>query len=259
MYGKSEAVFGALRRMQQFLDDNPETLVLVNQSGARKELDDAVTRMAAHAVDQVAGRRTSEGETAKQASLRQTLRYDHMQPIAVIAGQRLREQPEFKLLRLPPWNVKGIALTTAARDMANAAEKYTDLFVQRGLAPDFVAQLRTAADQLDQSLGLRDQSQGQRTGATEGLRTETTKARAIIRLLESLVMPKLGTNDELIREWRFASHITRPRSTPDTTPQPGTSQPATPAGSPTPAPSTAAPVAAPAAPTQTAATAGGTV
>src|SRR5206468_10371818 len=142
---------------------------------------------------------------------RLALRSDHMRPIAVIAAQKLREQPEFKLLRMPPWSIRGPGLTAAAYDMANAAEKYTDLFIQDGLPIDFVAALRAAAVQLDESIDARGQSRGQRAGATEGLKADTKRAKALIRVLDSRVRPKLGTNDELLRQWQLASHIRRDR------------------------------------------------
>src|SRR5205814_1144015 len=153
-----------------------------------------------------------------QRALRLALRSDHMRSIAVIAGQKLREQPEFKLLRLPRWSIRGPGLTAAARDMADAAEKYTELFVHEGLPTDFVAQLRAATDRLDQSIDVRGQSRGQRAGATEGLKAETKRARGLIRVLDSLVRPKLGTNDELLREWQVMSHIRRGRTPATATP-----------------------------------------
>jgi hypothetical protein len=164
-----------------------------------------------------------------------------MRPVAVIAGQKLREQPEFKLLRLPPWDLKGPPLTTTARDMANAAEKYTDMFVQEGLPSDFVTQLRTAADLLDQSVDARGKGQGQRAGATKGLMAETKRARAIIQLLDSLVRPKLGTSDDLLREWQVVSHIRRTPSPQSATATDGTTPAAASTATPT---STATPAAA---------------
>ena len=230
---QTEDVLETLRRMQRFLDDNDTTLGAVNHSRARLRLDERVAQIEAHAIAQVAGRRTSEGETEKQRSLRLALRFDHMRPIAVIAGEKLREQPEFKLLRLPRWKVRGPALTAAARDMANAAEQYLDLFVDEGLPPEFVAELRRAVDRLDESIDLRGQSRGQRAGATAGLKAETKRARALIRVLDSLVRPKLGTNDELLREWQVACHIRRARKAQSTTSAVETGPPAAATAGPT--------------------------
>ena len=217
MHYLQELVLETLRRIQRFLDDNVASLDGVNESSARKRLDETVTQMGSHAITQVAGRRTAQGETAKQRALRLALRNDHMRPIAVIAEQKLREQPEFTLLRLPSWNARGPRLTAAARDMANAAAKYTDLFTQEGLPSDFVAQLRTSADQMDASIDVRGQSRGVRAGATSGLKSETKRARGLIKVLDSVVRPKLGTNDELLRQWQVACHIQRARSKPNAT------------------------------------------
>ena len=211
MHVQQGVVLETLRGIQRFRDDNVGILGAAIPLGAQKRLDETVTRMSEHAVDQIGGRRVAEGETAKQRSLSGELRYYHMQPIALVASQELREKPEFTLLRLPRYKVRGTRLTTAARDMANAAEKYTQLFVDGGLRSDFVAQLRAAADRLDESLAARGQSQGQRAGATAGLKAETKKARVLIKLLDSLVRPALGTNDALIREWESVSHVRRPR------------------------------------------------
>jgi hypothetical protein len=251
MHVSQEAVLETLRGIQRFLDDNDATLGSVNQAAARQRLDEAVTQIASHAVAQVAGRRGAEGETAKQRALRLALRSDHMRPIALIAAQKLREQPEFRLLRMPPWSVRGAGLSAAAHDMANAAEKYTDLFVHEGVPTDFVAQLRTAADQLDQSVDVRGQSRSLRAGATEGLKAEAKRSRALIKVLDSLVRPKLGTNDELLRQWQVTSHVRRGRQAASTTTGGNTPTPAaptTPAVSTTPGASTT-----PAAPTTAAA------
>ena len=62
----------------------------VNRSGGPRRLDKTVARIAAHAVALVVGRRVSEGETAKQLALRQSLRSEPMGPIAVIARLYLR-------------------------------------------------------------------------------------------------------------------------------------------------------------------------
>jgi len=218
MLADQGAVFETLRQMRRFLDDNTSTLDVVILSRAREHLDETVERISALAVDQVGGGRTAQGETAKQAALRLDLRYYHMQPIALIAGHALREKPEFTSLELPRFKVRGRRLITAARDMANAAEQYTELFVDEGLRPDFVAKLRAATDRLEESMVARDQSNGQRAGATAGLKAEAKRGRMLIKLLDSLVRPQLGVNDALIREWEVASHVQRTRRSVNATP-----------------------------------------
>ena len=225
MLRRQEAVHETLRQIQCFLDDNETTLNAVNTSNVRKRLDELVARMSDHAVAQIGGHRVAKGETARQRQLRLTLRLVYMQPIAIIAKQMLREQPEFTQLRLPRFKTRAVNLTAAARDMANAAEKHMDLLIDEGLGADFISELRAASDRLEQSITARGQSQGQRAGATAGLKAATTRARALIRLLDSLVRPKLSTNDALLREWEVAKHIQRPRAQSNTESASGASSP----------------------------------
>jgi hypothetical protein len=198
------AVFETLLRIQRFIDEDTATLEAVNQSAARKRLDETVARISAYVVAQADARRAAEAETANLRILRVALRFEHMLPVAVVAGQRLREQPEFKLLRMPR---REPGLTWAAYDMANAAEKYADLFVHEGLPLDFVAKLRAAAQQLDQSIEARNHRLLERADATEGLKTEIKRARDLIQLLDALVRPKLRSNQDLLRTWQIVSHV----------------------------------------------------
>ena len=204
------AVLEMLRRVQAFLDMLaplgwlPETL-------ARQRLDETVERISAHVAEQLAGTRTSQGETERQHRLRQALRDNYMRPVAIIARQHLRKKPEFTLLRRPPWNVRGFALIAAARDMANAMSSHMDLFVEEGLSHEFVAELRAVADQLDESFVARGAAQAQRAGATRGLEAETTRAHAVIKIIDSQVRPMLRGNDQLLREWKVAKHVQRGR------------------------------------------------
>lgn len=212
------AVLETLRRIQGFLDAKHEILSAVNQSNARKRVDELVDKLSTHSVEQFAGRRVAQGETAKQHAMRKALRSDYMLPVAIIAGELLREQPDFAKLRVPKSKTGTVGLATAAYDMAKVADQHIDVFIGEGLAPDFVVQLRDAADRLLQSMDARGQGKGQRAGATAGLKSATKRARSQIRLLDSLVRPKLGTDDTLLREWKSAKHIQRTRSAPSAAP-----------------------------------------
>jgi len=232
MLAREGFVYETLCQMQVFLDDNEDTLEAVNQSGARKNLDEIVERMAAHAVAQLAGLRESAGETEKQRMLRPALRFRYMRPIAIIAGLHLRQQPEFSVLRLPPWKARRAELIAAARDMANAAEQHSELFIREGLERDFVAELRAAVDRFEQSITAWGASRAQRAGATAGLKAETTRARALIRVLDALVQPHLRTNDVLMREWHHAKRIRRARTRASATLADAPSETATPIAAP---------------------------
>ena len=173
------AVLEMLRRVQAFLD-MLATLGWRPESLARQRLDETVERISTHAVEQLAGNRVSQGETEKQRRLRQALRDHYMQPVAIIARLNLREKPEFTVLRCPPWNVRGIGLIAAARDMANAMDMHMDLFVHEGLSHAFVAEFRAIADQLEESFVARGAALAQRAGATQ-----VSRRKSHVRTLSS--------------------------------------------------------------------------
>jgi hypothetical protein len=207
MRGEVTRVLGALRSSQGFLDDHAVLLDEVNKSGARKTLDDVATQLTAHAVNQDAGHRQSQGETANQQALRAALRLGNMKPIAEVAKMKLRDVPNFKALTLPRSNMRGARLVATAGAMADAASGYVQVFVDAGLPADFLAQLRNAAEGLSKSLAERAQNQRLRAGATEGLRAQAKRGRSVLRLLDGLVVPKLGTDDRLLAEWRGARKV----------------------------------------------------
>ena len=220
--------------MQGFLDDNKDALTPVNDAGARKSLDTLVQQLTTQAVDQDAGRVSSRGETSLQASLRKALREFHMKPIAAIARARLRDVPEMRSFTLPRPTTSSLRLVAMAGGMADAATKHSAVFIDRGLPQDFIAQLTTAADALNQSLDTRAKSRGRSAGATTALSALATQATEVIRELDALVAPKLVRDDRLRGEWRTAKRIRR-KSGPTT----GTIAPS-PVVAPTPAPTVGA-------------------
>jgi hypothetical protein len=207
VHSRQSSILATLRAIQGFLDDNKDVVAPVNDSGTRKSLDTLVQQLTTQAVDQDAGRVRSRGETSLQASLRKTLREVHMKQIATIARARLRDVPEMSSFVLPRPSTSSLRLVAMAGGMADAATKHAAVFIERGLAQDFIAQLTTAADALNQSLDVRAKNRGRAGGATTALSALATEAGGVIRELDVLVAPKLVRDDRLLGEWRTAKRI----------------------------------------------------
>ncbi len=199
-------VLEALRSVQVFLERHGEVLDTIYKSGARANLDAVAAELHACAVQQDGGRRRAVGETAKQRALRVALRFA-MRPIAVAAGAGLRGTPQFAALRLPSYRLKGMAMVAAAHAMADAATPHTAVMVEAGLPAEFIEQLRRAADALSGSYDERRASQTASMGATRGLMEAERRGRAILRILDALVVPVLGHDESLITAWRSARRI----------------------------------------------------
>jgi len=207
MRSRQNRVLAALHSAQGFLDKHDTLLDAVNKSGARKTLDNVAAELSGHAVIQDGGTRRAKGETANQRTLRLALRFNNMKPIAEVAKAQLRTDPNFKALTLPPSGWTGEPLVVAAVAMADTAAPHAQKFIDAGLPADFIAQLRLAADGLRSSLNSRQQNQRERVGATKGLKAMEQKGSNVLKLLDALVIPKLGVNDALIAEWKAARKI----------------------------------------------------
>ena len=230
-------VLDTARQVQSFLDDNA-ALIVPSIASSRRNLDDAVNQLTTLGVAQSSGTISSRGATARQKSLRTTLRANHMKPIADVAKQMLKDVPEFHSLVMPPKQVGATQLVHAATAMADAAQLHESVFTQVGLPDDFIAQLHTAADAVTASLDLRLQQLGVRTGATAGIKAQESRARALFKIINTLVVPKLGSNAILLAKWKSTKAISQkatsaivPASTlpQDTGTPPAITPPATPA------------------------------
>lgn len=207
MRSRQGRVFETLRRVQRFLDANDELLGRINASGARRMFDEAVAQFADHMLNQKAGQVNSYGETGRLRALRETLREVHMQPIAAIARANGRSVPELASVRMPPRRITAARLIAAAGAMAQVASAHTELFVQYGLEPDFAERLIAAADDVSVSIDERAASRGRRVAGTMGLQTGETRARQLLRVLDSLVLPALARDERLLAEWQSARHV----------------------------------------------------
>jgi hypothetical protein len=200
-------VLNTLMRVQRFMDTSGDSLGNLNTSGSRRDLDDIVSTLSRHAVNQASSKRVGSGETAKQRVLRNALKLNHMRPIAVVAKAQLKQVPEFLALKMPATNTTSRRLIAAAGAMAVSAKGYTKTFTDAGLEPDFLGQLETAAAALNGSLTNRGATTTSQTGATAGLKAETARGRDAVKVLDSLIEPMLAGNAVLLVQWKSAKRF----------------------------------------------------
>ena len=160
------------------------------------------------------GARGSRGETARLSASRISLRLYQMRPIAEIARLRLRDVPEFASLRMPPTHAKPEQLLAAASAMADAASLYEKVLIENGLVTTFIADLREALVEFRGAIDGRGEYQRKRSGATAGIVETDRRGRAMLRVLDGLVIGRLRNDQQLVAEWQSARHIRRPAVTP---------------------------------------------
>jgi nucleotide-binding universal stress UspA family protein len=209
MKQKEGSALETLRRVQGFLDTHADVFASVNQSSTRRNLDNAVTQLTAHAADQETGLRSSKGETARQRALRLALRIHEMIPIVEAAKNAKKTVPELKALTMPDSHVRVEELLAAAGAMAETAGKHQQVLIDAGLPDNFVARLTAAADAVRQSIDVRGQNLGRRAGGTSGLGSEEKRARSLIKMVQGRVLPIVGGDAKMLAEWRSAKRINR--------------------------------------------------
>jgi hypothetical protein len=209
MQARYTQLLTALRQAQKFLDGNDATLAPVNATGARKSFDAIATKIAEMGESQGTHRMQTTGERRRELKLAEQLRRKHLRPIVRIARARLATSPELAELALPPFKTPSAALARNAKSMRDLVEPKKQLFIDAGLAPDFLDQLTTAADAVVEAIGSKGSSRGSRMKATDTIAKETVNANRELQILDSMVRAHLELEEPLITEWRDACRVIR--------------------------------------------------
>jgi hypothetical protein len=127
-------------RGQHYLDDQASDVAVLKDCDGRKQLDDALERIAASSNEQGAAIRQMDGLVSRQRSLVPELRYRYMQPIATFARARLQGVPDFAALTRSTLKLRPKPLVHAARAMAVAAAPHAEALAKGGF-PDCIARL----------------------------------------------------------------------------------------------------------------------
>jgi hypothetical protein len=206
MRARQSVLLDTARHVQGFLDDHA-ALLGPNIASSRRNLDDAVSQLTAMSITQTGGTIASRGATARQRSLRTSLRNNNMKPVAAVAKLMLPDVPEFAALTMPVKQLASTQLVAAAHAMADAAQLHEAIFTSAGMSDDFIAQLRAAADAVTTSLDARQKTVATSTSATSGLKAQETRVRNLFKLINALIVPKLGTDVVLLAQWKATKAI----------------------------------------------------
>lgn len=206
MRARQSAIIETAHNVQAFLDANA-AIVGPNIASARHNLDDAVEQLTTMAATQTGGVIASKGATARQKALRTTLRNNFMKPVSTVAKLMIPDVPEIVALDIKTKGLNSTQLAASAHAMADAAEKYAEVFTKHGLPAEFATNLRAAADAVTTAVSGKQQTQAVTSGAVQGMAAQETRVRSLLKLINALVVPKLGTNAVLLAHWKSARAI----------------------------------------------------
>jgi len=204
----------AFRRLQSTFDKYSDLLGTLNASTTRKEFDILIDGIADAGVEHEAARTRSQSQTRHKDAIRESLLTDHMEPIANILDlHRFAALLHISGLTMVAPNASDIAVYNKARDMADLTERHRDVFVQAGLPPDYVEELRALNAKFEEVRLARDMSRLEWLGLTHCIDREIKRAWLVYRALKALARKALRRHPELMAELRRAK-LHRPRTRP---------------------------------------------
>ena len=206
-------VLASVRNAAAFLDQHAELFAGRIKPAFRTRLTTALANIEATIAEQQGLTRKVKGNAEDRAARRTVLVNEHMAPIARVARLELPNNPSIGQFGMPSARLSTEKLAAAASGMAEAALPFRDIFTAEALPEDFITQLTEARDAMLGSSQQRAAHASQRKGATTGLRTQLTEARAIVHAIDALVRPVIKGDPTLLASWKSISRVQKPRTT----------------------------------------------
>lgn len=178
-------------------------------AGLITKLGEVIEGLKSLALDQSKGRSSVRESSASKAAARDEL-MRRMEAISRTARVMAFTVPgledKFRLAR----GVGDQSLLLLARTFADDAEPLKAEFIKRGLASDFVEELREAADNFDAAINRKSQGRGKHVAATAGIDDLVERGVRVVRELDALVRNTFAEDPSALAAWESASHVERP-------------------------------------------------
>lgn len=185
-----------------------EVLGPLKDAEGRKQLDAAVTRLAAYENEQGSAVLEMAGQQSRAHALVADLRARHMQPISTFARAKLRGVPDFAALTRPVAKLQPKQLVRAAQAMATGAAPHADALVKGGFPADTIAQLSAAAAAVSDALEDRANTRVRRVGSTKGIESTLQHGRDAVGMLHAVLSKQFAHDATFLAAWRSARRVT---------------------------------------------------
>ena len=200
-----------------------EMLVRVRQHGLSRaaafsansrgrELYDAVDtfikNMEEHATTQSLHAHASKEKTAQKRVADEALR-KLLEAINRTARSMSRLTPGLEEKFRLPSGKDGQRWLATARGFVTEAEPLIDEFVRRGMAPDFIDDLKARILAVEQSRDGRAQQSAGRVASTAGVAEAAEQGLKAVHALDAVVRNIAADNDAELAAWESASHVER--------------------------------------------------
>jgi hypothetical protein len=163
-------------------------------------------------------RRTMQGRMgADTARWRDRLREDFLIPLGRAGKKLLKHSPgSWRAFETPPKRSTAEVVVASARAMAKASRAHWKLFVEVGFARNFAARMLKAANELEQRSATGVVARRERSRVLREIEGEVRKGRAILDLMDGLMIAHGREDEVLLSTWkrskRIPGRIGRPRA-----------------------------------------------
>ena len=149
------------------------------------------------------------GEKSAQKNVADEALREWMEAISRTARSMSREFPGAKeKFRLPSKN-DGETWLVFARNFSTEAVALEEEFVGRGMAPDFIDDLKARVLAVEQAEAAQAQAWGARVAATAGLAEAARQGVEAVRELDTIVRNIYRDHEGELAAWESASHVER--------------------------------------------------
>lgn len=176
-------------------------------AGLLTQIKAELATLGAHDVARMVSASKKEQGSAGRRTTREELR--SILSAVMNTGQTLGlDRPEMRgLFSFPDADRSDQTLVTSARAAADAATPFVSLFVECGLPPTFIADLRALADSLENYISL--QAEGLAGRADSNVSTEETLKHitGLIERLDNIIRNKYRDDPATLLAWERARHV----------------------------------------------------
>lgn len=209
MQNRTKQGVAVLRRVRDFLAGREVAIAIGALPKHVEALNGVIDRLAGHGVEQDARSRAARAGTQQKAQLIRALRSEYMRPLARSAGSLFPNDPVLQQALNMPRFLDPERLLVTAYAMADRLEEHKERYIAEGFVPDFIDKLRAAADAVKKAVDERAADLGRRSASTAGQLVEYRRGRRMVRLLDTMVAPRLADRPDLLAEWRTLTRFTR--------------------------------------------------
>lgn len=195
------------RRSKGFLDTHAAVIGDAVTPVLRARLDNGVADLEGYQLEQRTSTGLARGMTPILKEKRNGIHKEFGNPIRSIAGNSLRNTPEYPTLLLPSRADTHGEFLAMACVLAASAAVHEQVFLERGMPPDFLARLDAAVVDLAKATYDRGRHKARSAAARAGLVAADQEVKDALATMDATMLLVLRMDASLMADWKASRKI----------------------------------------------------